>query len=78
MSSLLRRYRGRSAAVAKGRATVRAEAVRRRKITITAVDEEIATRVCGGRRKASFAALLTDQNEPVPLTAKAEFHIYSQ
>jgi len=57
---------------------VRAEAVRRRKITITAVDEEIATRVCSGRRKASPAALGTDQNEPVPPAAEAEFCIYSQ
>jgi ATP synthase protein I len=52
---------------------VRAEAVHQRKITITAVDEEIATRVCGGRRKASPAALGTAQNEPVLLAAEVEF-----
>jgi ATP synthase protein I len=56
---------------------VRAEAVRRRKITITAVDEEIATRVCDGRGKVSPAALGTDQNEPVPLAVEVEFYIYS-
>jgi hypothetical protein len=57
---------------------VRAEAVRRRKITITAVDEEIATRVCDGRGKVSPAALGTDQNEPVPLAAEVEFYICFQ
>jgi hypothetical protein len=50
---------------------VEAEAVHPRKITITAVDEEIATRVYSRQGKASLAALGTDQNEPVPLAPEA-------
>jgi ATP synthase protein I len=57
---------------------VRADAVHRKQITITAaVDEEFATRVCGGRRKTSPAAFGTARNQPLPPAAEAGIYVYS-